>query len=219
MCSSSIILFYFFTPSGASLHHQHPNLWCPMYASGIIGSLLASSLLATALPCDSPFFDLTAENFEASGVANYYASWAASASLKPEFTSLGEVKCFFYDHLGARDVECGVSRMGCTGLPSCEGILDLVRDAETARRIYFIGRVLDNMSLFAGLIYVGPHYKLKKAPVSSTDSYITTAAGYNRCANRYVEHSPCSDRNILLATRCKKQTPVQIHWAGNKGYD
>jgi hypothetical protein len=49
--------------------------------------------------------------------------------------------------------------------------------------------------------------------------HIITAACYSRCANRYVEHSPCSDRNILLATRCKKQTPLQIHWTGNKGYD
>jgi hypothetical protein len=134
-----------------------------MYASNIIGSLLTLSLLATAFPCNSPFFDLTAENFEASGVANYYTSWAASASLKSEFTSLGEVKCFFYEHLGARDVECGVSRMGCTGLPSCEGILDLVGDAEAARRIYFVGRVLDNMSLFAGLIYVNPSINRKSS--------------------------------------------------------
>lgn len=127
-----------------------------MYSFSIIGYLLALPFLTTAFPCDSPFFDLTADNFEASGVADYYTSWAASASLKSEFTSLGEVKCFFYDHLGARDVECGVSRMGCTGLPSCEGILDIVGDAEAARRIYFVGRILDNMSLFAGLVYVNP---------------------------------------------------------------
>ncbi|KAI9770035.1 MAG: hypothetical protein M1839_003299 [Geoglossum umbratile] len=43
--------------------------------------------------------------------------------------------------------------MGCTGLPSCEGILDLVSDTEVARRIYFIGRIIENISLFAGLIY------------------------------------------------------------------
>lgn len=138
---------------------QGANLFYPMYTFNIIGSLLTLSFLTTALPCDSSFFDLTAENFEASEVADYYTSWAASASLKSEFTSLGEVKYFFYDHLGARDVECGVSRMGCTGLPSCERILDLVGDAEAARRIYFIGRILDNMSLFAGLIYVNPLYK------------------------------------------------------------
>jgi len=125
-----------------------------MYISNIIGLLLTLSLLTTALPCNSPFFDLTTENFGASGVANHYASWVAAASLKSEFTSLGEVKFFFYDYLGVRDVECGVSHMGCTGLPSCEGILDLVDNNEIARRIYFVGRILDNMSLFAGLIYV-----------------------------------------------------------------
>jgi hypothetical protein len=127
-----------------------------MYILNIIGLLLTLPLLTTALPCNSPFFDLTTENFEASRVTNHYASWAASASLKSEFTSLGEVKFFFYDHLGVRDVECGVSRMGCTGLPSCERILDLVDNTEMARRIYFVGRILDNMSLFAGLIYVSP---------------------------------------------------------------
>jgi hypothetical protein len=129
-----------------------------MYASNITGFLLllTLSILAAAVPCGSPFFDLTVENFEASGVANYYASWAANASRTSGFTSSGEVKYFFQDHLGAKDIDCGVSRMGCTGLPTCEGILDSVGDAEAARRIYFIGRVLDNMSLFAGLIYVSP---------------------------------------------------------------
>jgi hypothetical protein len=127
-----------------------------MYSLSIIGTLVTLTLLATALPCNSPFFDITTENFEASEVATYYASWATTASLKPEFVSLGEARSFFHDHLGAGDVECGVSRMGCAGLPSCERILDLVGDAEVARRIYFVGRLLDNMSLFAGLIYVSP---------------------------------------------------------------
>lgn len=139
-----------------------------MHFLSAIGLLLALSL-TTALPCDSPFFDLTIENFEASGVASYYASWAEDASLKPEFASLGEAKYFFYDHLSMKDVDCGVSYMGCTGLPSCEGILDLVDDAEMARRIYFIGRILDNMSLFAGLIYVSL-LRTMKGLVSSTDT-------------------------------------------------
>jgi hypothetical protein len=128
-----------------------------------IGFLLTLSLLTAALPCGSPFFDLTAENFEASGVAEYYASWAATTSQKSEFTSLGEVKYFFHDHLGAKDLECGVSRMGCIGLPSCEEILGVVGDAGVARRVYFIGRILDNMSLFAGLIYVSPYRELQGA--------------------------------------------------------
>src|SRR5579862_957180 len=115
-----------------------------MHASNIIRFtflllLLLLSVLAAAVPCGSPFFDLTVENFEASGVAGYYASWAANASLTREFTSFGEVKYFFQDHLGTKDIDCGVSRMGCAGLPTCEGILDSVGDAEAARRIYFIG--------------------------------------------------------------------------------
>lgn len=131
-----------------------------MYISTVIGLLLTISL-TSALHCDSPFFDLTVENFEASGVANYYVSWAAAASLKSEFTSLGEAKYFFYDHLRVKDVECGVSHMGCTGLPSCKGILDLTDSAEMARRVYFVGRILDNMSLFAGLIYVSLLWTMK----------------------------------------------------------
>jgi hypothetical protein len=135
---------------------RHQDLLWTMYPLRVIGTLVTLSFLATALPCSSPFFDLTTENFKASEVATYYASWAATASLKPEFISLGEVRSFFHDHLGAGDVECGVSRMGCVGLPSCERIQDLVGDAEVARKIYFVGRLLDNMSLFAGLVYVSP---------------------------------------------------------------
>lgn len=128
-----------------------------MYISRIIGILLLLPLsLTSALSCDSPFFDLTTENFEASEVANYYTSWVATAWQKPEFTSLGEVKFFLYNHLGTKDVECGVSYMGCIRLPSCEEILDLVDNFDMARRIYFIGRIIDNVSLFAGLIYVSP---------------------------------------------------------------
>jgi hypothetical protein len=144
---------------------------------------------AFSLPCSS-FYDLTVDNFEAADLATYYKSWVLTASTKPEFLSYGEVGLFFHEKLGT-DVKCDVSRMGCKGLPTCTEIRDtLSGNDEEARRVYFVSKIVDNMSLFAGLVYVSnepPRY----VRLSLFRADICFAAGNDGCTNRYLEHPSC----------------------------
>lgn len=175
----------------------------------------------TTPPACSRFFDLTVENFHSSGVSEAYSAWVKKASARPEFTDVGEVSLFFQDH-GFRDVECGVTWLGCKNAPSCESIRDaFAGNDEEARRVYFVSQIVQNIALIAGLVYVSFPFTFLSPRTGrgfvGLMSHRFKADDYRR-PDRHLKYHSCCHRDILLATRCEECKIVCIYRSSSKGH-
>ncbi|KAL8937961.1 MAG: hypothetical protein Q9216_004147 [Gyalolechia sp. 2 TL-2023] len=113
----------------------------------VFGCLLPPDAKPRSCEDDSEFFD--AANWEASGAGPAYIEWIQTIDQRsPAWTDRTSEPNFFMEQvLKWKDFDCGVGLHGCDMKPSCDDILTRLGNKEKARKVYFILKSMENLSL------------------------------------------------------------------------
>ncbi|KAL9000474.1 MAG: hypothetical protein Q9188_005674 [Gyalolechia gomerana] len=118
----------------------------------VFGCLLPPDAKPRFCEDDSKFFD--AANWDESGAGQAYTKWIQTIDQSSAaWTNRTSEPTFFMERvLKWKDFDCGVGLRGCDMKPSCDDILTRLGDKDKARKVYFILKSMENLSLITSVI-------------------------------------------------------------------
>ncbi|KAL9027868.1 MAG: hypothetical protein Q9196_003669 [Gyalolechia fulgens] len=120
----------------------------------VFGCLLPPDAKPRSCGEDSKYFD--AANWDESGAGQAYIQWVQTIDQSSAaWTSRTSEPNFFMEQvLNWQDFDCGAGLHGCDMKPSCDEILTRLGDKDKARKVYFILKSMENLSLITSVVAV-----------------------------------------------------------------
>ncbi|KAI9717778.1 MAG: hypothetical protein M1812_004507 [Candelaria pacifica] len=105
--------------------------------------------------CSDAFFDLNEKNYHESKVADFYGNWSLDLKEQKDYDRLlVEPELFVMEHLKWRGFNCGIGLGGCTRTPPCDHIQKTFPDdPEKTRKILFAIMIIENINIYAHLVF------------------------------------------------------------------